>query len=233
MWVAIIPRSKFLVEFAELGDMHFVVPDTPELFDYYAQSDKFKMIDNGAYELGKPISDEQLVRLAYQMDVDEVIAPDVLNDAQQTLMRTRHFLETQTLRGLRVCVVPQGRTISEWIECYKRMCRLPVQTIAIPIWIQKRFRARPLVVKRLLKEGIFEKSLDHHLLGLDNISELYEYPKGVIRSVDTSLPLSLAYHRRVRAGKHTRLPTTARFDEYQRQLARMLIDKLKRIAARR
>jgi len=234
VWVAIIPRSIFLIEYAELGSMHFIVPDNELLYPYYRESQKFKLMDNGAYELGHPIADEKYLYLAAQMEVDEVVAPDVLMDGERSYELTKTFIETNNLKHLRVCAVPQGKNPKEFIEYYVKVSKLPVDTIALPIWLQKRFGARLKVYRKLRKSKLLRSDVDHHLLGLDDFNELKQYPKGAIRSVDTSLPLTLAYHRIDRpVDGLTRVPVNAQFDRYQHFLARKLTEELIEIASAR
>ncbi|RLE67027.1 MAG: hypothetical protein DRJ38_00205 [Thermoprotei archaeon] len=232
MWVAIIPRSIFLLEYAEMGTMHFVVPDNELLYDYYTASDKFKMIDNGAYELGRPLPDEEFVYLAAQIDADEMVAPDVLMDGERSLELTKHFLESYKPSWCRVCAVPQGRNPEEFIEYYGKVAKLDVDTIGLPIWLQKKFGARFAVFSKLRKKNLLRRDVAHHLLGLDDFNELKQYPKGAIRSVDTSLPLTLAYHKVERpVDGLSRVPVNARFDGFQHFLARRLTGRLLQIAS--
>jgi len=234
MWVAIIPRSVFLLEYAEMGTMHFIVPDNETLFAYYRESTKFKMVDNLAYEAGKPLDNETYVYLAAQMEVDEMVAPDVLMDAEKTFELTKTFIDSYKPSWCRVCVVPQAESPTEWIESYRKMSKLDVDTIAFPIWLQKKFAARPVVFQKLVERKLLRKDVDHHLLGLDDFHELKQYPYGLIRSVDTSLPLTLAYHRTDRPLRGLkRVPKNAQFGSYQHYLAQNLITRLLSIASTR
>jgi len=100
----------------------------------------------------------------------------------------------QRLKQRRNCAVPQAKDPVEFIEAYKQMKKLNVDVIAIPIWIQKHFKSRPAVVGYLRKRKIWDETKEHHLLGLDGFGELYAYEKGILRSVDTSLPFSLTHN---------------------------------------
>jgi len=234
MWVAIIPRSIFLLEYAEMGTMHFIVPDNEMLYLYYRESTKFKMVDNLAYEAGQPLDNETYVYLAAQMEVDEIVLPDILMDGEKSYELTKEFLESYNLKHFRTCAVPQGKNPAEFMEYYEKVAKLDVDTIALPIWLQKKFGARPAVYRKLRKRKILRTDVDHHLLGLDDFNELKQYPKGAIRSVDTSLPLTLAYHKLERPVKGmSRVPKNAQFGSYQHFLARKLIEELVCLASTR
>jgi len=230
MLVGLIPPWK-LIEFAEYGTMHFVIPWRNEaLLQYYRNSRKFKMLDNGAYEFGKPVTDEKLLRIAKLCDVDEIVLPDVLMSGKESYELTKTFLQTNNLKGFRTCAVPQGKDPQEFIASYCRIANtLDVDTIAIPVWLEKKFGARRDVIVKLRKQGLWSPYVSHHLLGLESITELTKYPRG-IRSVDTSLPFSLGYHRLSTCRRHTRVPFDAEFDDVQQSLTSYWIGRLMEVA---
>jgi len=233
MLVALIPRAHKVWYYAALGDFHFILPDVrgTVIEQYYRASEKWKMLDNGTYETGQPLDAEEYVAYAKFLQADEVVAPDIIYDRKKTFELTKHFVESYSSRKFAIAAVPQARSPSEWIEAYTEMVKLPVDVICIPIHLQKRFGCRPLLVKKLREKGLWNNTLQHHLLGLDNFSELKMYPPGTIRSVDTSLPFTLAYHGLSSTDTpKSRVPVDATFDQKMCERLQDLIMELLNIA---
>jgi hypothetical protein len=175
-------------------DMHFVLAQrclqSDVYKDFYAQEDKFKILDHGIYESDMMDFDDTL-KIADEISAHEIILPDEIR-----VNHDKEFYEDllSTLpRNYKYMVVPQADDPYNWCMAYNDLKSLEVDTIGIPIWLHKDFRARSTVVNYLFKQGLMDMSKEHHLLGLDNYWELIEYPSGVIRSVDTSLPFSMAW----------------------------------------
>jgi len=196
--VALIAPDS-MIHWAEKGSMYFIltrVVDNKELRKFFASQKKYKMLDNGVYETGFPLAGDELLQVAREVKADEVVAPDFFQQRQPTFEATKDFIDccNPKKQGFKVCAVPQAKDPLEFIEAYKQMKELEVDVLAIPIWLQKFYRARPAVVGYLRKKKIWDETKEHHLLGLDGIGELYAYEPGTFRSVDTSLPFSLTYN---------------------------------------
>jgi len=229
-----------MLEYTRSGTMHFVlsrVRDNQYAKHFFRSEKKHKILDNGVYETGFPLDGETLLKLADEIKADEVIAPDFFKNQTATYEATKYFLESfdPKSKGLKVCVVPQAHNPLEFVEAYKRMKQFKVDVIALPVWLQKHFKARPSIVGYLRKKRIWDETKEHHLLGLDGIGELYAYEKGIIRSVDTSLPFSLTYaHQFESFGDFTgkRIPFDIEpFQSMQLWVLRRHIDQLLNAAA--
>lgn len=190
MKICMIPPDSWL---HVKTDLHFVLAQRvlqSEVYkDFYAQEDKFKILDHGIYESDMMDFDDTL-KIADDISADEIILPDEIR-----VTHTFEFYEDllSTLpQNYKYMVVPQGEDPALWRASYNELKNLEVSTIGIPIWLHKDFRARSSVVNYMFKKGELDMSKEHHLLGLDNYWELIEYPSGIIRSVDTSLPFSMA-----------------------------------------
>jgi hypothetical protein len=178
-----------MLHWSRLGDMHFIVPENSDM-DFWPQETKYKILDNGVYERGRPMKQDDFLQLARVLKVDEIVLPDVIMNRKETVKLTKEFLTT-TNKEFQYAAVPQGKDPLEWIECYKDFASLPsIDVLCIPIWLQKRFGCRSAVFHKLLKDEVFSPRKEHHLIGLDGYGELLNYPYGLIRSVDTSLPFS-------------------------------------------
>lgn len=175
-------------------DLHFVlaqrVLQSETYKDFYAEQDKFKILDHGIYEADL-MDFEDTMRIADEISVNEIILPDEIR------VRTTKEFYVDLVRSLpesyQYMVVPQGEDPAEWRESYLELSDIDeVHTMGIPIWLYKDFGARADVVNYMFKKGELNLQKEHHLLGLDNYWELVSFPSGVIRSVDTSLPFSMA-----------------------------------------
>ena len=241
MLVCLIAPYSMLDIAEKNTDMHFVLSGTwlkDEAKSFYRKSKKPKMIDNGAYELGFPLPFDELIRYAEEIDASEIICPDFFRVREGTYQATKEFIEQLTSKQRRrwkLIAVPQATCPSEWLDAYTEMVKLDVDVIALPIWLQKEFKMRPAVFGYLQKKGLLDSSVEYHLLGLDDYSELYAYPKGAVRSVDTSLPFSLTAsniwttfgdvpHRRVDLN-------CPRFTQMQMRLLEVHIEALKEAAS--
>ena len=199
--VAIIAPIHHL-SFSQRGDMHFIVTahlEFEEARKFFESETKYKMLDNGSYEFGIPLEGEELIELAKSIKADEIVVPDYFMDRKRTLRAAAEFLDRFGSEKFSFCIVPQATCPEEFIYAFKQIMNDrrfgAARVIAFPIWLQKRFRCRPIVVSYLLRRGIMDMSRHYHLLGLDGIGELFAYPQGLIRSVDTSLPFSLTYNK--------------------------------------
>lgn len=185
----IAPRA--LSAYSSLGDYFFILPQNAS--DWYADRSQFKMLDNGAYE-SESVSLDELLKLARIVKANEVVIPDVIHGAHKTLVNAKWWTTTVHLDGYQVAVVPQGNDAYEFIDCYKAMLKLSfINTICIPKWLGK---LRPYVIRYLENQRLLKHQYEYHLFGLDYIEELYCYRalKVPIRSVDTSMPFTCAYH---------------------------------------
>lgn len=189
MKVALI-APKNLLDFTRLGDMHFITPVNASPV-FFRQEKLYKMLDNGTYELGQPMNFDELLELAHRMKVDEVVLPDVMKNRGATMRLTLDSVGFKPKR-MKFAAVPQGHNLASFVECYRDFAKVDnIDVLCFPIWLEKDFHARPQVIHYLWKKKYWAPK-EHHLIGLDRLSELFCYTYGLIRSVDTSLPFSAA-----------------------------------------
>ena len=210
----IAPKS--MAKHTVAGDFHFVIPQNAT--DWYKDSRNFKMLDNGAYE-GKAIRMQELLDIARALKVDEVVIPDVIGNAKKTLENIRS-LRKAIAQEFKVAAVPQGQTVTEFLECFKVVsCMDDIDTICFPKWLSL---TRPAVVHHLRQSKQLSYKFEYHLMGLDNPAELFLYRGQDIRSVDTSMPFTYAYHYRTielfEPVNLTRVPMRQQFDRKQLEL---------------
>ena len=186
--VALI-APKNLLEYTRLGDIHFIIPMNVQA-SFFLREKKYKMLDNGTYETGQPKDIEDLIKMAHCLNADEIVLPDIMRNRKMTTSLTMHAVRSIKPKGMKFAAVPQGADPADFIQCYRDFAKVPeIDVLCFPIWLQKAFNARPMVVNKLVKRKWLADK-EHHLIGLDSPSELYCYTYGLIRSVDTSLPFS-------------------------------------------
>jgi hypothetical protein len=187
-------------------------------------------LDNGSAEHSL-VTEETLLNLTEEFVPDEVVAPDVLFDKDQTLRNLDSFVAEMDKRGLlhytSIFGCPQGSNKQEWLECYTEMANHPhvsvigLSKIAVPkCWNNVTgdvmiAQSRNECVQELFDRGLLTKPL--HLLGMGEHNEFDYYAKHNIpniRSSDSCYSILAALNGiSFEAGNTVRIPTTnAYFD---------------------
>lgn len=193
----------------------------------------FITLDNSAAEHSL-VSEKVLLDLVQEICPDEVIAPDVLFDKQQTLTNLYSFIthmkerdqEFSPMDGLLASTdifgCPQGSNKEEWLDCYKEMLDNPyvkvigLSKIAVPkCWNNATgdkmiAESRNQCVAELMEKDLIKKPL--HLLGMGEHNEFDFYLKNKIpniRSSDSCYTILAAINGiDFKTGDTTRIPTT-------------------------
>ncbi len=229
MQYAIIP-NKHTLELSEMSDIHFVlahrVHESEGYAKFFAESKKYKLMDNGAFELDKSMDLLNLLTAAEIIGADEIVAADKPADPEDSFEMTKQFIEDlkdmEMINKYKIHVVPHGRTPTEYVEYYKKCVKLEPDVIGFSILDLWKWnpRIRPYTVNQLYHERLMPASIEYHLLGLDLPQEIFCYGGVPIRSMDTSMPFSKAYHNEHLFGADTgRIPKDAKLDEHQTRLA--------------
>lgn len=202
---------KHLEDFYSLQDFLFCISSIAmDSFDYFnfhkeKSNEKYLILDNSSFELGEPLPIPSLVSLAYDLGADEIVAPDISNNPEKTIIRSvelfKYLEEKELLNMFNVMVVPQGKTVDEILNCLVKLLRLPARVIGIPARIlpaNTPYRSEQLrffILQKLAQKKILNKKHSIHLLGLCGIQFMKAYAKGQryfkIRSLDTSFPVVL------------------------------------------
>ncbi len=163
--------------------------------------DSFILLDNGAAEHSL-VSQDLLLKIVEELRPDEVIAPDVLNNYQQTIRNLHSFIEAMQNRGLQertnIFFCPQGDNMKEWMKSYihgletPQVATIGLSKIALPHCM---FRAkddkliaasRMLTLVALDALSLIIKPL--HLLGAETPLEFTQDPAySKVRSTDSCL----------------------------------------------
>lgn len=132
----VVPANH--LELSELGDFDFCLAHIAlknegykQFFIKRVQDGREVYLDNGVWELGKPLDAETMIELAVEMQPTYVYAPDYMNDAIQTIQAACAFGELSQKHPdfrARIICVSQGRTCNEWYDCVRKFAGLPYST---------------------------------------------------------------------------------------------------------
>ena len=181
---------KYL-DFCTHFDFDFVIASTckthPAYLDYFLNAPRrFMILDNGAFETGAAMPDDEYISLARQLRPDVLVIPDVYKNNVATGTRAVAFLDSwhrDSIPGVSLMGVLQGdhpRILDAMIDTiYKE-----VPWIALPYATEiDRFQ---YLIKRPHIQNV-------HILGLPSVMEavtLRDIP--AVKSIDSSLPVKLA-----------------------------------------
>lgn len=187
--------------------------------------DAFITLDNSAAEHSL-VTEEVLLETVKELKPNEVIAPDVLFDKEQTLNNLYYFtvkmVDYGFIKHTKIFGCPQGSTKQEWLECYYLMMINPMistiglSKIAVPkCWNNAEGDtqiglSRNQCAQELKDRGWLQKPL--HLLGMGEHTEFdyyLEHKIPCIRSSDSCYTILAALNGiNFRTGNTTRIPTT-------------------------
>jgi len=201
----IITPTAYLEQYASQSKMHLVLAqlvDTDEEYaSFYTNRKEFKIMDNGAYELGHSYDPEKLIELGQKCKADAIVLPDYpFKMADVTINAAENLIDEVRKAGFKTAFVPQSQVgeLEDWIKGYDwavnndKIDIVCMSILGIPNalpHIPKCF-AR-VVMAQILKERGYTFEKYHHWLGLQNIS--LEVPPlidmNVIDSLDSSNPV--------------------------------------------
>jgi len=199
--LCVIAPLNFLF-LSKLGDMHFLLAQLAEnekYVEFYRKQRKYKILDNGAYEELTPMNFDSLLDAAKELQVNEVILPDYPLHSAETLRLVERAVSTLSksdLKRYKFQAVPHGRTLNEWQKCLEKLLGFDeVSVIGFSILINKMLKTynRVEAFNGSFK-GIKSARKEVHVLGYD--FPLFEVESfcSVARSIDTSLPVTLAHY---------------------------------------
>lgn len=213
--VCIMAPIKYLELFSLKGDMLFALPhisdSSKEYNRFYQRNNKYKILDSGVIELGKPYSFEKIVQVAKRLKVNEIAIPDYLHNAKKTIESARNvsklYKEMNISDEFNLMGIAQGTTVDEWLNCFEELITMDeVSVIGIGIYSVKRVFSsitnrsdclsnRMKCVELLVKKNLIPKGKNIHLLGLgDPIELVYQKQHPFVRSCDTTRPIIYGLH---------------------------------------
>lgn len=174
-------------------------PEMMEFFKRQIGMGHEVILDNGAYEFGKPMDRDEYYKVIEELHPQIVIAPDSWKNDKETISLHDEFKRWKIEKGYDekgnynfvTMSVPQGKTIYEYVDCCQEMDITPSDIIGMSVgsWKDVTGIIRPFMVSNL---SHYEEP-KIHLLGLWNASEITRVKDHKrVRSVDTSMPFKLA-----------------------------------------
>lgn len=194
-----------------LGHMFHINP----YFDFFRESLKSGrkvILDNGLYELGKSMVEEEFIEQINRLQPTEYIVPDVFNDKNATLLEAEKWQKYKNKLPGKQIVVIQGETYKDIIECYLRADKLADKlafNFMCPAYentgrtllglnnIEHKWLAiavgRSHIINKMEKAGFINTSKPHHILGCAVPQEFGAYKDYKwIETIDTSNPIVYA-----------------------------------------
>lgn|GEM_PF-6136419 len=130
MELCFITPINFLEEFATQSRYHLILPHicqtSKKYKDFYRERRKegdFVILDNGSYELDKPIGNKEIIDIACDLDVNEIVLPDYIEDIEKTLEASYIFLseieKNNLLKKFQYAFVMQGKKVKDLEKAIK------------------------------------------------------------------------------------------------------------------
>lgn len=186
-----VPRRSMQFYLAHLIEKY------PDVYRELAESGKganeFRILDNGCYELKKPVDLSVLYGAAQAINADEVVVPDALFDSKTTIEMAQEYLPIMSMWPCQRMVVAQGKSWGEVRDCALQLERMRwVDTVGLPKYVSyPDFEGNLYGVKgRLIMSWSLRKTMDTkiHFLGSGvGTAELIGSNVSHIRSMDSSL----------------------------------------------
>ena len=203
--IALIPPINNL-SYALQGDMLMaltqIVLKNKAYAKFYADSEMYKILDNGAFE-DELHSIKDVLKAAEIINANEIILPDVLFDKEKTLKAVDQALiylnKNKLLDKDKLMAVPQGSTEDEWWECYEKLEIIPeVNVIGLSKLSCPKCFNNTVAKSRIHITSMVSPMPDkeYHLLGgsFEVLEEVKSHPNW-IRSIDTSAPFEFGKRR--------------------------------------
>jgi len=203
----IITPTAYCEQFASQSSMHLVLAhlvDTDEQYaNFYAGRKEFKIMDNGAFELGESYAPDKLIELGRRCKADAIVLPDYpFQPASVTINASNALIEQVKKAGFQTMYVPQSETgdIADWINGYvwgsttQDIDIVGMSILGVPNAIPHIHigYARVVMTQILIERGLFNFNKYHHYLGL-NAGPKLEIPSlismGALDSCDSSGPV--------------------------------------------
>jgi hypothetical protein len=199
----------------KLGDRIFALAHLWVQFPEYRafileqkEQGKFITLDNSAAERAL-VTEDILIEVCRELMPDEVIAPDVLFNKEETIANARMFKDRMEQEGLLgtidIFFCPQGETKEAWLNAYNWAINqswidvIGFSKIAIPNAFLNNYtddqgikEARHMAYDYLNERGLLIKPI--HCLGQGSYTEFRYYDHPMMRSTDSVYPVLAAAH---------------------------------------
>lgn len=203
----IITPTAYLEQYASQSSMHLVLAHLVDKDDkyaaFYAGREEYKIMDNGAFELGESYDPDKLIELAQKCKADAIVLPDYpFQPGQKTIDAASKYIPAVKSTGFDTMFVPQSETGNwrDWVETYSWASYnsdidiIGMSILGIPNALNKVPAAYARVVATCLLQQMnnFNFTKYHHYLGL-NAGPALEIPAlinlNALDSCDSSGPV--------------------------------------------
>lgn len=193
MKLAYIPPIQFL-HYAKRGEQNFVLSHmltVDEYRDFYTSHWRYTILDNSTYELRRPVTIEETLYNAEIVKANEIIAPDVEFNFEETNRLTKDFMEAVPRhKNYTIQYVIHGITYEDMVKNFRSLDPRPTfDVLGIPLY-KHNWRGR-IWATWMLRQHTYRPM---HLLGLWDPIEILCHPPEV-RSVDCKWPFKAAIRR--------------------------------------
>jgi hypothetical protein len=162
-------------------------------FYHSRRNDDYVILDNGAAE-GVEFSPKQLHVIADELGAHEIVVPDTLAEAEDTMAKALAF-SRYAQDGYRYMAVLQGRDTQEILKCLRFYTESPqlqyITSIGIPRLLNNFHRQTRVMMAEFIQERHMDFAVEFHALGaspwIKEVLLLSEFP--CMRGIDTSLPV--------------------------------------------
>lgn len=156
---------------------HLVIQDNPmakkytEFYRRMSNEGKYVLMDNGAAE-GAQLSFNDLIETYKEIGPAEIVIPDTLNDANDTLAKMFDWLKLIDV-PCKQMAVPQGKDFEEWKACaYIMMQERRINTIGISKFLNittgdATIRYAAACYLDAVARKLGRNDIEYHLLGCD------------------------------------------------------------------
>lgn len=203
----IITPTQYLDWYASQSTMHLVLAhlvDTDEGYTgFYRGRNEYKIMDNGAFELGESYAPEKLIELAKKCGANAIVLPDYpFQPGEKTVAAAEKLIPEVKAAGFDTMFVPQSRTgdWGDWMDTYSwasynsNIDIIGMSILGLPNALPEIEKAYARVVgtAMLRQNNIFNMNKYHHYLGL-NAGPALEIPSLIrmkaLDSCDSSGPV--------------------------------------------
>lgn len=229
MNVALIYPPAFLKRWGQRTQYHLILPHLchqKRYQDFYLARSKesdYVILDNGAAE-DVTFGPKHLLTLADLVEADEIVVPDTLFDAEETIAKAMAFSRyaipelEQSGKPVKYMGVLQGTNLQEVMKCLVAFTEMPalsyITTIGIPRLLVRNEETDKYIrvsIAEYVESQNLHLSYEFHALGstpyLQEVKMLSMYKS--IRGIDTSVPVSMGLN-----GLDIRETTARRHENY-------------------
>lgn len=204
----IIAPIQYLDWYSSQSPCHLVLAHLVDTHKEYAafyrgRVGEFKIMDNGAFELGESYNPEKLIQLATECEADAIVLPDYPgHPAIKTVEAARELIPEVKKAGFKTMFVPQSErgNWSSWVDAYSWASYnddidiIGMSILGIPNALPNVAKpyARVVATSLLQASNNFNYKKYHHYLGL-NAGPALEIPSLInmdaLDSCDSSNPV--------------------------------------------